>query len=337
MTTNTRSPGKLNTHLIWQRNVPSNFDLVNKVVMKQILIGVLSSFLAFSCQNNTRSVENISIKGSDTEVNVALALAETFMEKEPNVSIAVTGGGSGTGIAALVSGKTHIANASRPMKPEEVQMARTRGINPLALIFGIDALAVIVHQNNALDTLTIHDLGRIFTGEKKSWAALGGPDKEISLYGRQSNSGTFLYFREEILGADYATSLKQMNGTAQIVEAIGTDPAGIGYVGIGYLSEKKGQLPSNIKVLKISEKAGSPAFSPLVSASILSGQYPIVRPLYQYVNGAPNGRLLEFLLYSIGAEGQKIVNENGYYPISQEQFSENLRLLNAALTVNEAQ
>lgn len=305
--------------------------------MRKVVLLFLLLFLIFSCQNNTRSVENIRIKGSDTEVNVALALAETFMEKDPNVSIAVTGGGSGTGIAALLSGKTHIANASRPMKPEELQSARTSGIHPLAVIFGIDALAVIVHQNNPLDTLTIHELGEIFTGEKRSWAELGGPDKEISLYGRQSNSGTFLYFREEILGADYATSLKQMNGTAQIVEAIATDPAGIGYVGIGYLSEKDGHLPPNIKVVKISEKAGLPAFSPLVPSYILDGQYPIVRPLYQYVNGVPDGRLLEFLLYSIGEKGQKIVSENGYYPISKKQFSENLRRLDVELASNKAQ
>jgi len=305
--------------------------------MRQVALLFLPLFLIFSCQKNTRSVEHIRIKGSDTEVNVALALAETFMEKEPNVSIAVTGGGSGTGVAALLSGKTHIANSSRPLEPNEMQTARERNINPLAIVFGIDALAIIVHQQNHLDSLTMSDIGKIFRGEIKNWAEMGGPDKAVSLYGRQSNSGTFLYFREKILGADYAPALKQMNGTAQIVEAIGTDPAGIGYVGVGYLSEKDGQLPSNIKVLKISEKTGSPAFSPLVPSLILNGQYPIVRPLYQYVNGTPNGRLLEFLLYSIGEKGQKIVSENGYYPISKERFLENMRLLDAELASNKAQ
>src|SRR5690606_19824245 len=137
----------------------------------------------------------------------------------------------------------------------------------------------------------IGDLGRIFRGETNNWAGAGGASMTISLYGRQSNSGTFLFFREKILGADYAPALKQMNGTAQIVEAIGADPAGIGYVGIGYLSAEEGHLPPNIKVLKISEKAGAPGRSPLDGAQILSGQYPIVRPLYQYVNGVPDGRL----------------------------------------------
>ncbi|MCE7925073.1 MAG: PstS family phosphate ABC transporter substrate-binding protein [Haliscomenobacteraceae bacterium CHB4] len=285
------------------------------------------------CPKNGNSVENIIIKGSDTEVNVALALAENFMEKEPHVSIAVTGGGSGTGIAALLSGRAHIANASRPMKPDELQMAQRRGIQPVPVIFGIDALAIIVHQNNPVDSLSIGDLGRIFRGETGNWAESGGPSMTISLYGRQSNSGTFLFFREKIVGADYAPALKQMNGTAQIVEAIGTDPAGIGYVGIGYLSGKEGQRPPNIKVLKISEKAGVPACSPLDPSQILTGQYPIVRPLYQYVNGIPDSRLLEFLLFTIGEEGQKIVSGNGYYPISKEQLVENLRLLDTEMAI----
>lgn len=302
--------------------------------MRHFAIWVLPLFLILACRKNIHHVENILVKGSDTEVNVALALAETFMEKEPNVSIAVTGGGSGTGIAALLSGKTHIANASRPMKPDEIRFAEAHGIKPLPIIFGIDALAIIVHQQNPLDSLTVGDLGKIFRGETKNWTEIGGSNETVSLYGRQSNSGTFLFFREKILGADYAPSLKQMNGTAQIVEAIATDPAGIGYVGIGYLSEKGGQLPPNVKVLKISEKTGSIAYSPLVPSQILNGQYPIVRPLYEYVNGAPNGRLLEFLLFSIGEEGQKIVSENGYYPISKEQFEANFELLNAELANN---
>lgn len=303
--------------------------------MRHVIYWCSFSFLIFSCQKNTHSVENILVKGSDTEVNVALALAEAFMEKEPNASIAVTGGGSGTGIAALISGKTHIANASRPMKAEEIHFAATRGIKPVPIIFGIDALAIIVNTRNPVDSLSVSDLGKIFRGDTKNWAETGGNDNAISLYGRQSNSGTFLFFREKILGADYAPSLKQMNGTAQIVEAISTDPGGIGYVGIGYLSEKGGQLPPHVKVLKISEKTGAVAFSPREPSQILNGQYPIVRPLYQYVNNAPDDRLLEFLLFSISPEGQKIVQTNGYYPISRKQFEENLELLKVEMAINK--
>ena len=295
--------------------------------MKKPLFFILLLLTCMACQKNGNAVESIVIKGSDTEVNVALALAETYMDKEPFVSIAVTGGGSGTGIAALLGGKTSIANASRPMKPDELRMAESRGISPLPIVFGVDALAIVENSKNPVDSLNFVELGRIFRGETGNWAALGGPEMAVSLYGRQSNSGTFLFFREKILGADYAPSLKQMNGTAQIVEAIATDPAGIGYVGIGYISEKGGQLPAGIKVLKIGKTSNVQALSPLVPAHILNGQYPIIRPLYQYVNGRPQGRLLDFLLFTIGTEGQAIVQENGYYPITKAQISANLKLL----------
>ncbi|MBK8191945.1 MAG: PstS family phosphate ABC transporter substrate-binding protein [Lewinellaceae bacterium] len=299
--------------------------------MAKVLCWVWLFPFCWGCYSSSNGVEQIIIKGSDTEVNVALVLAETYMEKEPNVSIAVTGGGSGTGIAALLSGKTHIANASRPMTASELAMARSYGIRPLPLVFAMDALAIVVNKSNPTDSLTMGELGRIFRGDLNSWAAVGGDSVAFSLYGRQSNSGTFLFFREKLLGADYTPALKQMNGTAQIVEAISTDPAGIGYVGVGYLSTKEGQLPANIKVLKISEKKGGPAYSPLDEAQILSGHYPVIRPLYQFIDGEPNGRLLDFLLYSIGEKGQKIVRENGYYPISEQQYAEDMKLMNVEM------
>ncbi|MBK7937162.1 MAG: phosphate ABC transporter substrate-binding protein [Lewinellaceae bacterium] len=296
-----------------------------------LYIVLIINFL--SCRENDNTVENILIKGSDTEVNVALALAEHYMEKEPLVSIAVTGGGSGTGIAALLSGKTNIANASRPMNAEEYHLATSRSIHPKPIIFGLDALAIVTHASNPLDSLSLADLGRIFRGEITTWAELGGPEKPVSLYGRQSNSGTFLYFRDRVLAADYAASLKQMNGTAQIVEAIATDPAGIGYVGIGYLSEQERKLTTSIKVLKISSLSNSRAFSPLIYTNISSGKYPIIRPLYQYINGQPHGRLLDFLLFTIGEEGQGIVRKSGYYPISESQYAENLKLLDSEMAI----
>ncbi|MCW5920826.1 MAG: PstS family phosphate ABC transporter substrate-binding protein [Saprospiraceae bacterium] len=303
--------------------------------MSRIAGWVLLILLLISCQKSSNSIENLLIKGSDTEVNVALALAEAFMEKEPNVSIAVTGGGSGTGVAALLSGKTNIANSSRPMKPDELKMAEARGIRPLPIVFGIDALAIIVNEQNPLDSLTMDELARVFKGEVRHWAAIGGPNMNVSLYGRQSNSGTFIYFRDEVLNAEYSASLKQMNGTAQIVEAISTDPAGVGYVGVGYLLEKSGDLPQGVKLLKVSRAKGQTAYSPLESSHITSDQYPIVRPLYQYVNGKPSGRLLEFLLFAIGAEGQAIVSKNGYYPISKAQHAADIELLNAEVAINK--
>jgi len=301
--------------------------------MRYIIYWFLPLLMVFSCQKNSNSVENISIKGSDTEVNVALALAEAYMGKEPNVSIAVTGGGSGTGVAALLGGKTHIANSSRPMKLEEMKMAEARGIRPMPIVFGIDALAIIVNEKNPIDSLTLGELARIFKGELSNWAEAGGLQTKVSLYGRQSNSGTFIFFRDEVLNADYGTSLKQMNGTAQIVEAISTDAAGVGYVGVGYLLEKSGNLPKGLKLLKLCRAIGQTAYSPLEPSHVVSGQYPIIRPLYQYINGKPDGQLLEFLLFTIGAKGQSIVSKNGYYPISKAQHEANLELLRMEMAI----
>ena len=169
-----------------------------------------------------RGIDKISVKGSDTEVNLVLELAEAFMEKEAGVSISVTGGGSGMGIAALINGKTDIANSSRPVKAEENALMKERQIDPQSVIFAIDALALILHPENSIDSLSLDQIGAIYRGELSHWSELGGEDIEISLYGRQSNSGTFVYFRENILRAEYHPSLKQMNGTAQIIEAVKT-------------------------------------------------------------------------------------------------------------------
>ncbi|MCC6461085.1 MAG: PstS family phosphate ABC transporter substrate-binding protein [Saprospiraceae bacterium] len=294
----------------------------------------LLAFVAWTCQKHPAGIENIQIKGSDTEVNLVLALAERFMEQEPKASIAVTGGGSGTGIAALLNGKTSIANASRPMDSTERQMAEQRGIHPLALVIGIDALAIVVHKDNPIDRLNLSEIGRIFSGEIHNWAQIGGPRQEISLYGRQSNSGTFLFFREKVVQADYSPHLKQMNGTAQLVEALSTDPAGIGYAGIGYLAQPEKNHTDAFKVIRITAGPGSSAYSPFEYADVASGRYPITRPLYQYVNATPQGALLDFLLFAFGPEGQAIVRQNGYYPIAREQYAENLRQLHAE-TANE--
>lgn len=290
---------------------------------------VLLAVLGLSACGGPKDVENILIKGSDTEVNLALTLAETYMAKDPKISVAVTGGGSGAGIAALINGKTEIANSSREMKEEEILLAQERGVNPLAIVFAVDALALVVNENlSGVEQLNIDQLGKIFRGDVSNWKEVGGPDMPISLYGRQSNSGTYVYFRDNILKADYAQSLKQMNGTAQIVEGIKSDPAGIGYVGVGYVVNEKGEIIDGVKVLSIQESASAQAFSPANSENIISGNYPIVRPLFQYTNGKPSGELRNFMLYVLSDEGQSIVKEAGFYPVSKKYWAQNEKGLN---------
>ncbi|MEM6263619.1 MAG: PstS family phosphate ABC transporter substrate-binding protein [Bacteroidota bacterium] len=269
----------------------------------------------------------IQVKGSDTEVNLALALAETYMADNEQASIAVTGGGSGTGIAALINGKTDIANSSREIGREELDMAKERGIDPKAIIFAQDGLALVVHPSLPIDSLSLDQLAAIFSGEVTHWSELGGPNKEISVYGRQSNSGTYLYFRDEIVKGEYGSGTKAMNGTAQIVEAIKQDPAAIGYVGIGYIADKNGVLSPGLKALSICPNDTSVAVSPLKKSAIQDGSYPITRPLYQYTNGKPTGTLLAFILYELGEEGQRIVAENGYYEINEAHKQHNASIL----------
>ena len=268
-------------------------------------------------------VEKISIKGSDTEVNLVLQLAETFMKDDPDVSIAVTGGGSGSGIAALLNGKTDIANSSRPFKTAEIEIASDRRVDSRAIIFAVDALVLVVHPATGVDSLTLDQVGAIFRGDLDNWSQLGGADVEISLYGRQSNSGTFVFFRENILKAEYSPDIKQMNGTAQIIEAVKSDPASIGYVGIGYVVNEAGEVMDGVQVLKIKTDSSVSAIDPVDRVQITSGIYPITRPLFQYINGEASGKLLEFIRYELSPEGQEIVGENGYFPITPQHVSHN--------------
>ncbi len=279
--------------------------------------------LLLSCGRS--DIKTIVIRGSDTEVNLVLRLAETYMETHDKVSVAVTGGGSGTGIAALINKKTDIANSSRSFKKAELRLAEERGVDVIPIIFAVDALSFIVHPDLSIDALSIADIRSIYTGQIDNWNAVGGPDLPISLYGRQGNSGTFTFIQTEILKADYDASMKQMNGTSQIIESIKNDKAGIGYVGIGYIVNKTGEQMEGVKVLSIAEE--NKEVSPLETAAIINGDYPIVRPLYQYLDGYPAGVLKAFLEYELSDKGQTIISENGYFPITKKHRQQNQKYL----------
>jgi phosphate transport system substrate-binding protein len=273
-------------------------------------------------------IETIVIRGSDTEVNMVLQIAETYMENDPDISIAVTGGGSGTGIAALINERTDIANASRAFKDEELEIAAERGIDVRPIIFAVDALCFIVNEELPIDGLSLQQIRDIFTGKTSSWKDFGGKDVPISLYGRQGNSGTFVYIQQNILGADYSMDMKQMNGNSQIIEGIRNDIAGIGYVGIGNVVDKKGEVMPGTKVLSIQADGQETPVSPLLAENITNGSYKVVRPLYQYVDGKPENKLLDFILYELSEEGQEMILESGYFPISDETREQNIILLN---------
>ena len=269
----------------------------------------------------------VQIKGSDTLVNLVQILAEKFMEENSGTAIAVLGGGSGTGIAGLINGTCDIANHSRPMKDSEKAQCKEKGVDYRTFIVAIDGLSVITHLDNPVKELPMGTIGAIYRGEIKNWKEVGGPDMAISLYGRQSNSGTFVFFQEHVLGKqDYAATMKRMNGNAQIVEGVINDKAGIGYVGVGYIVDAKtGKANPKLTILNVSKDENSKAYSPLDKKAVDSGDYPVSRPLYMTSSGTPKGVVANFFKYIFSKEGQEVVAAEGFFPIGKGILDENIK------------
>ncbi len=266
----------------------------------------------------------LQVKGSDTMINLVQVLAEEYMDRTPGPSLAVLGGGSGTGISALINRTCDIANSSRDMTPKEYSQAWEKGVKPRAFILAVDGLSIVVNAKNPLDKLTMGQIGALYRGEVKSWKAVGGPDKAVSLYGRQSNSGTYVFLQEHVLNKkNYSTDMKEMNGNAQIVESILQDEAGIGYVGVGYVFDQNGKVREGLKVLDISKDDKSPGYSPMDKANIDSGAYPISRPLLQFTSGKPSADAAKFIAFETGPEGQMIVEREGFFAIGAAHKAQN--------------
>ena len=282
------------------------------VIIAIVTMSLLGAFLMAS-----PAKKMIQIKGSDTMVNLVQILAEEYMAQNPGASLAVLGGGSGTGITGLINQTCDIADHSREWKQKGIDQAWEKGVTPRFFVIAVDGLSIIVNEKNNLDKLTMAQVGALYRGEIKNWKALGGPDKGVSLYGRQSNSGTYTFMQEHVLGnKNYSTDMKEMNGNAQIIESVLQDEGGVGYVGVGYLYDKDGKIRSGLKILNISKEPNGQAYSPLDKAAVDSKKYPVSRPLYQAVNGKPGGEIAKFLMWETGPEGQKIVEREGFYTVS---------------------
>ncbi len=261
----------------------------------------------------------IQNKGSDTLLNLALAWAEAYHEVESTVDIAVTGGGSGTGIAGLLNGTVDIANASRALKSEEFDAARQRGFEPVENQVAIDALAVIVHPSNPVSQLTIPQLSDIFAGRIDNWRDVGGKDAPIVRVSRETNSGTHVYFLEEVVrrGEKDATDIFApdtllMPSSVGITSEIRRNPLSIGYDGLGYVS------PDEEKLLAIAASDGAPYVSPSV-ATAADGSYPLSRPLFMDTAGEPAGAAADYLTWIQSPVGQAIVENLGFVPIPAGQ------------------
>lgn len=286
--------------------------------MKKVLRSLIMTVIAVFMTAGVYAEDMLQVKGSDTLINLVQRLAEEYMAKNPDKYVAVTGGGSGTGVAALINKKCDIANSSRNMKDSEIEQAVARGVKPTRIVIAIDGLSIVTHPSNPVVQLTVDEIGKIFRGEITNWREVGGKDMPITLYGRQSNSGTYVYFRDEVLKGEYASTMNHMNGTAQIVEGLKNDPSGIGYVGVGYVKNASG-----VNVMKVAAKAGGTYADPRDMEEVNSGRYPISRPLQQYVDGIPEGKIRDFLAFELSEEGQKITEEEGFYPIPSDYAAYN--------------
>ncbi|NPV89035.1 phosphate ABC transporter substrate-binding protein PstS family protein [Coprothermobacteraceae bacterium] len=299
-------------------------DWRKRLVAIAVVISLAALLLTGCSANKPGATEDnaIVIKGSDTEVNMVQALAEAFKAKNPKADISVSGGGSGTGIAALINGEIDIANSSRPMKDEELQQAQANKIQMGTFIVARDGLVVVVHPDNPVSRLTLEQVGAIFRGEIKNWKAVGGPDLPITLYGRQNNSGTYVFFRDVALKGDYSPDMRSLNGNADITNAVAQDKSGIGYIGVGYYKQAAG----TVKEVLLS-KDGVNYYSALDMQAVDSKLYPLARPLYQFVRLPMKPIVKQFLTFEASAEGQKIVEESGFYPIGEEEKKLNEQLL----------
>jgi len=284
---------------------------------------IIGSLLFVGCKKNEEVQKTVlSVKGSDTMVNLSQKWAENYMKKNTSASVQVTGGGSGTGVAALLNGTMDIANASRELKQKEYDKAKEKGITPREYKVALDGIAVIVSPENPINELSIAQLRDLFIGKTTNWKEIGGNDSPITLYGRENSSGTYEFFKGRVLSKDergvkrdFATSTQVLQGTAALGEAVAKDTKGVGYGGVGYFA-----LRTDVKILKVKAENDSKAIAPAENGkvnyeAIWSGDYPISRYLYCYTNGSAEKKIKDFLEYILSQDGQDLVKQMEYIPL----------------------
>jgi phosphate transport system substrate-binding protein len=267
-----------------------------------VSLSVVAIVASFSSNSLFAASKSITITGSTTVLPIAQRAAEAFMDINEDISVSVRGGGSGVGIAALIDGRADIADASRPIRTKEIKLAREKGIDPYANVVARDGIAVVVHPDNPVDSISIEDLRKIYTGEIENWKDLGGPSKAIVVVSRDYSSGTFEVFKELVLeGAKVIDGALMLASNKAVSTTISTTPNSIGYIGLGYLSE-------DVKALKVDGVAAS-------EETVKKGEYKLARPLFMYTNGEPKGILKTFMDFVFSPQGQGIAREVGYVPV----------------------
>src|SRR2546430_519400 len=294
-----------------------------KWIKNAVALGFILSLIFSQVASHQAQGKAITITGSDTMVLLGQRWAEVYMKKTPGSRIQVTGGGSGTGIAALINGTTDICEASRPMKDKEKEEVKAKtGKEVVEIPVAVDGLAIYLNASNPIQELTLDQVKQIYLGKITNWKAVGGSDTRIILYSRENNSGTYAYFKEHVLeNADFHPTAQTLPGTAAVINALAKDRRGIGYGGIAY--------GKGIKHLKVKRDASSPAVEPTME-NVLTSKYPISRFLYWYFAGAPTGDLKALSLWVLSKEGQTVVEKVGYYPLSDRDRLASLAKLGLA-------
>ena len=285
--------------------------------MKSVMAALALAGMLACSPGGRESRTVIQNKGSDTLVNVAQAWAEQYKQVNPNVAVAVSGGGTGTGISSMINGTVDIANASRKMEPDEVKAATDNNHEPVEFTVGYDALAVFLHPDNPISSFTLEQLAGIYGegGQLERWSDLGVtvpgcPSSEIVRVSRQNNSGTYAYFEEAVMGGrEYKLGSRDMHGSKDVVDLVQNTPCAIGYSGLAYAT-------SRVKMPCIASEAGSPCVAPSVESAI-DGTYPIARPLFMYSAGQPTGAVKEYLDWILSDAGQCIIFHAGYAPATK--------------------
>ena len=281
-----------------------------------LFLSILVLGLSVSQPSFAKNQGSLQVKGSDTMVNLVQGWAEEYMKQDPSAFIAVTGGGSGTGLAALINGTCDVAASSREIKKQEIALAEKKGVHPTEFKVALDGLAVVVNPANPISQLTLEQLADIFTGKIMNWKEVGGEDLKIVVLSREVNSGTHVYFKEHVLRKGDAASQAEFSSDAlllpssqAIADEVKQNKSAIGYYGMGYIGKDH-------KAIEVSKTAGAPYITPN-EEHVVSGDYPISRPLFLYVNGEGSADAKKFVEYILSPEGQSIVSKMDFVPIKK--------------------
>ncbi len=284
--------------------------------MYKILLSVFACMFCCASVFAAPAKNSIQVKGSDTMVNLAQSWAERYMEINQGEFVAVTGGGSGTGLSSLISNTCDLAMSSRTIKEKEIALAQKKGVNPHEMKVALDGLAVVVNPANPVSKLTVDQLAQIFTGKVRNWKEVGGTDAKIVILSREVNSGTHVYFKEHVLRKldpnskeEYAADALMLSSSQAIADEVAQNPSAIGYYGMGYISPKQ-------KALYVAKDEKSAYEAPTIE-NVVNGKYPISRPLFLYSNGEPKELVKKFVDFTLSKKGQEIVLKTDFVPVQK--------------------